>query len=87
MPRKRDRYTRARDRHRRPKTPAPRDGFLIADVARLTAVPVRTLRDYVRRGLLHYSEARGTLTRYRRGEVLRLLAAIRLKAQTKATWA
>jgi DNA-binding transcriptional MerR regulator len=87
MVRKRSRYTRARDRLRRPKHPAPRDGFLLSDVARLTAVPVRTLRDYVQRGLLHYSERRGTLTRYPRIEVLRLLGALRLKTQTRATWA
>jgi len=87
MVRKRTPYTRARDRRRRPKHPAPRDGFLLSDVARLTNVPVRTLRDYVRRGLLHYSERRGTVTRYPRNEVLRLLGAIRLKSQTKAKWA
>jgi len=87
MARKRDRYTRARDRRRRPQTPAPTDGFLIRDVARLTAVPVRTLRDYVQRGLLRHSELRGTLTRYPRREVLRLLVALRLKADTKATLA
>ena len=87
MTRKRDRYTRARDRGRRPKHPAPREGFLLADVARLTAVPLRTLRDYVQRGLLHYSERRGTITRYPRSEVVRLLAALRLKAHTKGTWA
>ena len=56
-------------------------------MARITAVSVRTLRDYVRCGLLHYSERRGTLTRYPANEVLRLLGALRLKAQTKATWA
>jgi DNA-binding transcriptional MerR regulator len=88
MPRKRYRDTRARDRlHRRPKTPAPTDGFLIHDVARLTGISVRTLRDYVRRGLLRHSQLRGTLTRYPRREVMRLFAALRLKAKTKATWA
>jgi len=86
MIRKRDRYTRARDRGQRPKHPAPREGFLLADVARLTAVPVRTLRDYVRRGLLRYSERLGTITRYPRSEVVRLLGALRLKSLTKATW-
>jgi DNA-binding transcriptional MerR regulator len=86
MIRKRSWYTRARDKRRRPKHAAPRDGFLLHDVARLTAVRVRTLRDYVRRGLLHYSERRGTITRYPRSEVVRLLAALRLKAQTRATW-
>jgi DNA-binding transcriptional MerR regulator len=86
MTRKRNRYTRARDRGRRPKHPAPREGFLVADVARLTNVPVRTLRDYVRRGLLHYSERRGTITRYPRSEVVRLLGALRLKRLNKGTW-
>jgi DNA-binding transcriptional MerR regulator len=87
MIRKRSWRTRARDRRRRrPKHPAPQDGFLLHQVAHLTGVPVRTLRDYVRRGLLHYSERRGTITRYPRSEVIRLLGALRLKAQTKATW-
>ena len=53
----------------------------------MTAVPVRTLRDYVRRGVLRHSELRGTLTRYPEREVLRLRAALRLKAQTKEPWA
>jgi DNA-binding transcriptional MerR regulator len=88
MIRKRNKYDRARDqRRRRPKHPAPLDGFLLHDVSRLTAVPIRTLRDYIQRGLLRYSERRGTLTRYPRSEVIRLLGAIRLKTQTKATWA
>jgi DNA-binding transcriptional MerR regulator len=88
MVRKRDAYTRARARRRRrPKSPAPTEGFLIRDVARLSGVSVRTLRDHVGRGLLRYSEARGTVTRYPRREVIRLLAALRLKAQTRASWA
>jgi DNA-binding transcriptional MerR regulator len=87
MARKRNAYTRARDRRRRPKTPAPTEGFLIRDVARLSGVSVRTLRDYVQLGLLRHSELRGTLTRYPRREVMRLFAALRLKAQTKTTWA
>jgi DNA-binding transcriptional MerR regulator len=87
MVRKRYWYNRTRAKRPRPKTPAPRDGFLIADVARLTDVPVRTLRDYVRRGLLCYSEARGRITRYPRVEVRRLLVALRLRAQKRAPWA
>jgi DNA-binding transcriptional MerR regulator len=71
----------------RPKSPAPRDGFVISNIARLTGVPVRTLRDYVRRGLLRHSELRGTLTRYPQREVMRLVVALRLKAQTKVSWA
>lgn len=53
----------------------------------MTGVPVRTLRDYVQRGLLTYSEKRGTITRYPRAQVLRLLAALRMRGQTRARWA
>jgi hypothetical protein len=87
MARKRNAYTRARDKRTRPKTPAPTDGLLIHDIARLTAIPVRTLRDYVQRGLLRHSALRGTLTRYPLCEVRRFVAALRLKAQSKTTWA
>lgn len=85
----RNTYWRARRRRKptRPKSSAPPDGFLIVDVARLTGVPVRTLRDYVRRGLLRYTEARGTLTRYSTREVVRLVAALRLRAEKWGTWA
>lgn len=86
MPRKRSAYTRARAKRTRPKTPAPTEGFLIHDLARLTAVPVRMLRGYLERGLFRHSEFRGTLTRYPRRQVLRLVAALQLKAQTRATW-
>jgi DNA-binding transcriptional MerR regulator len=88
MARKRSAGTRARERfRRRPKTPAPTDGFFIRDVARLTGISVRTLRDYVQRGLLRHSALRGTLTRYPRREVIRLFAALSLRAQSKTTWA
>ncbi len=87
MPRKRDAYTRARDRRKRPRTRAPTEGFVIRDVARLTGVSIRTLRSYVALGLLRHTELRGVLTRYPKTEVLRLLVALGLKAQTKATWA
>jgi DNA-binding transcriptional MerR regulator len=79
--------TRRPRKRTRPKSSAPQGGFLIVDVARLTGVPVRTLRDYVRRGLLRYTEVRGTLTRYPTREVARLVAALRLRAEKRGTWA
>ncbi len=85
MVRKRSRYTRARAKRRRPKTPAPRDGWLIAELAELSKVSIRTLRSYVSRGLLRHTEFRGTLTRYPRSELVRLLGVLRLRAESKET--
>ena len=83
--RKRDRYTRARERRTRPRTPAPKTGWLIRELAQMTDVSVRTLRNYVTKGLLTPTEFRGTATRYQRREVLRLLAAMRARKETKLT--
>jgi DNA-binding transcriptional MerR regulator len=88
MVRKRSRWTRARDRgHHRPKTPAPKTGWLLAELAALTGLPVTTLRYYVQQGLLRPAEFRGTLTRYQRPELLRLLGIVRLKSEGKSTLA
>jgi DNA-binding transcriptional MerR regulator len=84
MARKRDRYTRARAKRTRPKTPAPTGGWSIAELAQLSGVTVRTLRDYVRRGFLRPFEFRGTSTRYPRRALLRLFALLRLRAETRA---
>jgi len=81
--RKRHPYTRARAKRTRPKTPAPTDGWLIAELATLTGVTVRTLRTYVARGLLRPIEFRGTATRYPRRELLRLLKLLHLKSETR----
>ena len=86
MVRKRSRW--ARDvGHRRPKTPAPKTGWLLAELAAMTGLPVTTLRYYVQQGLLRPAEFRGTLTRYQRPELLRLLGILRLKSEGKSTLA
>lgn len=83
MPRKRDAYTRSRAKRTRPQTPAPTEGFLIHDIARLTAVPVRTLRDYVRRGLLRHTELRGTSPAIRAAKCCASSARYALKRKRK----
>ena len=84
--RKRSRYTRAREkRTSRPRTPAPTTGWLIRELVQMTDLSVRTLRNYVTRGLLTPTEFRGTATRYQRREVLRLLAIMRARKETKLT--
>jgi DNA-binding transcriptional MerR regulator len=83
--RKRDRQTRAREKRTRPPTPAPTTGWLIRELAEMTAVSVRTLRHYVTQGLLTPTELRGTATRYQRRELLRLLAVMRARQETKRT--
>jgi DNA-binding transcriptional MerR regulator len=88
MVRKRNRWTRAKDiGHRRPKTPAPKNGWLLAELAGLTGLPISTLRYYVQQGLLRPAEFRGTATRYQRPELLRLLGIMRLKSEGKSTLA
>src|SRR6188768_1816787 len=83
MVRKRDRYTRRRAKRGRPKTRAPKTGWLIAELAALSGTPVRTLRYYVEQRLIQPSEFRGTATRYQRRELLRLFATLRLRSETR----
>ena len=83
--RKRNAWTRARDRRRRrPRTPAPVTGWLISELAALTETPPRTLRYYRALRLLPGLAFRGTSTRYQRVHLLRMLAIQRLKAERVA---
>ena len=85
MVRKRDWYTRRRAKRSRPKTPAPKTGWVISELARITEVPVRRLRYYVEHRLITPSEFRGTSTRYQRRELLRVLATVRLQAEARTS--
>lgn len=76
--RKRGADTRARSRHRRPKTPAPREGWLLKELSALTNIRVRTLRNYIAAGIIRPIEFRGTATRYARRDLLRLLRMLRM---------
>ncbi|MBN1611424.1 MAG: MerR family transcriptional regulator [Polyangiaceae bacterium] len=87
MVRKRDAYTRWRAKRSRPKTPAPKNGLVIAELARVSGVSLRTLRYYVQLKLLRPLELRGTATRYPRRELLRLLGILRMKSETRASLA
>ncbi len=87
MVRKRDRYTRARAKRSRPKTPAPKSGWLLSELAELSATPIRTLRYYVEQRILHPSEFRGTATRYQRRELLRLFTILRVRIETRLSLA
>jgi DNA-binding transcriptional MerR regulator len=53
----------------------------------LTGVTVRALRNYVAQGLLVPTEFRGTSTRYSRRELLRLLAVLRGRNESRLTLA
>lgn len=74
MVRKRNRYPGRVTKRTRPRTPAPKVGWVISDLAKLTGMPVRRIRYYVEHGLIRPLEFRGTATRYQRHELLRLLA-------------
>jgi DNA-binding transcriptional MerR regulator len=78
---------RARYRRWRPKTPAPKHGWLLAELAELAQTPASTVRYYVQQRLLRPIERRGTATRYERREFLRLLAFLRLKSDDTLTLA
>lgn len=81
-PKRRLRYHR-----RRPKTPAPTNGWLLAELAQLTELSETTIRYYVQQRLIRPIERRGTATRYERRELLRLLGLTRLKHEGKSTLA
>lgn len=59
----------------------------MAELARLTEISPRKLRNYLEHRLIVPSEFRGTATRYQRRELLRALAVARLRAETGATLA
>lgn len=61
-------------RRSRPKTPAPKTGWVIAELSQLTGLPIRRIRYYAAEDLIRPLELRGTATRYQRRELLRLLA-------------
>jgi len=79
MVRKRSVRMRRRPKNSRPKTPASKTGWVIAELAKITGLPVRRLRYYVQHGLIRPQEIRGTATRYQRSELLRLLALPRVR--------
>ncbi len=87
MVRKHYSWTRARQTRSRPKTPAPKHGWLLSELVQLTGVPASTVRYYVAKKLLRPIELRGTLTRYDRRELLRLLAFKRLRGAIGMTLA
>jgi len=84
MVRKHYAHWRWRSTRSRPKKPAPKDGWVIADLSRITGIPVRRIRYYVERGFIRPLEVRGTATRYPRRDLLRLLAISHIR--TEKTW-
>lgn len=87
MLRKRDCWTRERAKRSRPKRLAPKAGWSLAELARITEVSVSTLRYYVRRRLLRPLEFRGTATRYDRRELLTLLGMLQRDLEGATTLA
>jgi DNA-binding transcriptional MerR regulator len=85
MVRKHSRYLRSRMKRSRPKTPAPKHGWRMAELSRLSGISVRTLRAYAAKGLIRPIERRGTQTRYPRVVLLRLAAILTLQRTTKLT--
>jgi DNA-binding transcriptional MerR regulator len=69
----------------RPKTPAPQNGWLLAELARLTDLPETTLRYYVAQKLIRPIQRRGTATRYGRNDLMLLLGFVRLKSDEVTT--
>jgi DNA-binding transcriptional MerR regulator len=76
---------KAKERRRRPKTPAPKNGWLLSELAQLTGLSETTIRYYVQQRLIRPIERRGTATRYERRELLRLLGLMRLRPDFDST--
>ena len=87
MVRQRDAWTRARETRSRPRTPAPTNGWVLAELAQLTGLSPTTIRYYGQQQLIRPLELRGTLTRYGRHELLVLLGIVRLKTEGESTLA
>lgn len=71
----------------RPKTPAPKGGWLLTELARLTELPESTLRYYGAQKLIRPIQRRGTVTRYARHELMLLLGLARMKSDATSTLA
>ena len=82
---RRYRYTGRRVAYHRPKTPAPKNGWLLSELARLTELPETTVRYYLQLRIIEPIEIRGTATRYGRHSLLRLLGVMRLKVEEDST--
>ncbi|MFO0550050.1 MAG: MerR family transcriptional regulator [Polyangiaceae bacterium] len=82
MVRKRSAYDRWKDRSRkRRRQPPPKEGWLLAEFARLGGVTPRTVRYYLEKDLLPSPSFFGTATRYPRSALLLLLAIQRMKSE------
>ena len=71
--------------YHRPKTPAPKNGWLLGELARLTELPETTIRYYLQLRIIEPIEIRGTVTRYGRRCLLRVLGIMRLKGEEDST--
>jgi DNA-binding transcriptional MerR regulator len=87
MVRKHTWASRARMKRTRPKTPAPTNGWLIGELAKLTDFPETTLRYYGAQKLIRPIQRRGTATRYGRDDLMLLLGLARLKTDETSTLA
>jgi len=81
------RCTGRRLAYHRPKTPAPKNGWLLSELAQLTELPETTVRYYLQRRFIKPIEIRGTVTRYDRHSFLRVLGIMRLKGEEDSTLA
>ena len=71
----------------RPKTPAPTNGWLLSELAKLSGLPESTLRYYGGQKLIHPIQLRGTVTRYSRQDLMLVLGLARLKSDDTSTLA
>jgi DNA-binding transcriptional MerR regulator len=82
--RKRVRYQVDR-RRRRKRKPAPKVGWLLVELCPLVGIAPRTVREYLRLGLLTRPVFRGRATRYQRHHLIRLLAIKLLRIEHART--
>lgn len=67
----------------RPSRAKPKTGVTLAQLSGLSGVAVRTIRVYMRRGVLPRPPFKGSATRYHRREIMWLLAIRRLRDAEK----
>jgi DNA-binding transcriptional MerR regulator len=81
------RKRRKRRGYVRPSRASPKQGWSSRQLAQLSGTPLRTIRQYLQRGVLPRSPFKGSATRYQRRQLLALLAIRRLRATDRLSLA
>ncbi len=72
-------------KYRRPETPAPTNGWVRSELAQLTGLRESVVHYYINRHIIRPIARRGTVSRYSRRDLMRLLGVMRLKKEDEET--